>query len=361
MRPFPPMLATLSRGVVSGAEWVFEEKYDGIRLLAFRDGSRVRLFSRNLIDRTGSWPDVARAIAALPGGDLVLDGEVFAFDRMRVSRFQLLQQRAHSTFAAFDLPVLDGRSLMRRPLAERRDALESRLAGAKAPLKISRRLAGSGERAYAVAQERQWEGIIAKRVDSTYQPGVRSPDWLKVKVRHQSEFVIGGWTPPAGARSDFGALLVGLFDGDRLRFTGKVGTGFTRGDARGAWREARAPRDEARAVRSRSAVPRRALGTAATRRAGRLCGVDRRRQAPPAGVPRAAHRQGPARLPLGGAGVTTGSRLCLKALQGMPASLRQFDPEGTPERPRARRRVRQRRGLTRTKARRPLRCITSRR
>src|SRR5687767_15831076 len=127
--PFPPMLATLSRGVVSGPEWVFEEKYDGIRLLAFRDGVRVRLFSRNLIDRTDSWPDVARAIGALPGGELVVDGEVFAFDKMRVSRFQLLQQRAHPTFAAFDLPVLGGRSLMRRPLAERRDALESILAG----------------------------------------------------------------------------------------------------------------------------------------------------------------------------------------------------------------------------------------
>ena len=221
------MLATLSRGVVSGPGWVFEEKYDGIRLLAFRDGARVRLYSRNLIDRTDSWPDVARAIAALPGGDLVLDGEVFAFDRMRVSRFQLLQQRANPTFAAFDLPVLGGRSLMRRPLAERREALESLLPGTKAPFRISRRLASSGERAYAIAQERQWEGIIAKRVGSTYQPGVRSPDWLKVKVRHQSEFVIGGWTPPAGARSDFGALLVGLFEGERLRFTGKVGTGFT--------------------------------------------------------------------------------------------------------------------------------------
>ena len=225
--PFPPMLATLSRGVVSGPEWVFEEKYDGIRLVAFRDGDRVRLFSRNLIDRTGSWPDVARAVGALPGGDLVLDGEVFASDKMRVSRFQLLQQRARPTFAAFDLPILAGRSLMRRPLTERRAALVSLLDGAKAPLRISRRLAGSGERAYAIAQERQWEGIIAKRVDSTYQPGLRSPDWLKVKIRHQSEFVVGGWTPPAGARSDFGALLVGLFDGERLRFTGKVGTGFT--------------------------------------------------------------------------------------------------------------------------------------
>jgi len=213
--------------MVVGSEWVFQEKYDGIRLLAFRDGERVRLFSRNLIDRTPSWPHLALAIGALPGGDLVLDGEVFAFDKMRVSRFQLLQQRAHPTFAAFDLPIVGGRSLMRRPLAHRREALEALLRSATAPIRISRRLKGGGERAYRTAQEREWEGIIAKRVDSTYQPGVRSPDWLKVKVRHESEFVIGGWTPPTGARSDFGALLVGLFDGTRLRFTGKVGTGFT--------------------------------------------------------------------------------------------------------------------------------------
>ena len=221
------MMATLSRGMVVGSEWVFEEKYDGIRLLAFRDGERVRLFSRNLIDRTSSWPHLALAIGALPGGDLVLDGEVFAFDKMRVSRFQLLQQRAHPTFAAFDLPIVGGRSLVRRPLAQRREALEALLRGATTPIRISRRLRGGGERAYRTAEERQWEGIIAKRVDSTYQPGVRSPDWLKVKVRHESEFAIGGWTPPTGARSDFGALLVGLFDGTRLRFTGKVGTGFT--------------------------------------------------------------------------------------------------------------------------------------
>jgi bifunctional non-homologous end joining protein LigD len=221
------MLATLSRGVVVGPEWVFEEKYDGIRLLAFRDGSRVRLFSRNLIDRSASWPEVAGAVAALPGGDLVVDGEVFAFDRMRVSRFQLLQQRRNPVFAAFDLPVLEGRSLMRRPLAERRASLEALLGGARAPLRLSRRLPRDGERAYAIAQERKWEGIIAKRESSPYRPGVRSPDWLKVKLRQQSEFVIGGWTPPAGARTDFGALLVGLFDGERLRFTGKVGTGFT--------------------------------------------------------------------------------------------------------------------------------------
>ena len=132
------MMATLSRGMVVGSEWVFEEKYDGIRLLAFRDGERVRLFSRNLIDRTPSWPHLALAIGALPGGDLVLDGEVFAFDKMRVSRFQLLQQRAHPTFAAFDLPIVGGRSLMRRPLAHRREALEALLRSATAPIRISR-------------------------------------------------------------------------------------------------------------------------------------------------------------------------------------------------------------------------------
>lgn len=221
------MLATLSREVVTTPGWVFEEKYDGIRLLAVRKGGEVALFSRNLIDRTASWPDVARAVAALPGGDLVLDGEVYAFDKMRVSRFQLLQRRGSSSFAVFDIPVSEGTPVMKRPLRERRELLEKLLDGAKAPLRISRRLPHDGRRAYALAQQRDWEGIIAKDDGSPYEPGIRSRYWLKVKVRHESEFVIGGWTPPAGARTDFGALLVGLFDGEKLRFTGKVGTGFT--------------------------------------------------------------------------------------------------------------------------------------
>lgn len=224
--PFVPMLATLSREVVTGPEWVFEEKYDGIRLLAIRRSGRTRLFSRNLIDRTASWPGIAAAIDTLAGGDLVLDGEVYATDRMRVSRFQLLQRQATAIFAVFDLPVLAGKSLMAHQLAERRARLELLLRGARAPLRLARRLPRDGARAYGLAKERQWEGIIAKRETSIYTPGVRSKDWRKVKVRHGSEFVIGGWTPPAGSRSDFGALLVGLFDDGRLRFTGKVGAGF---------------------------------------------------------------------------------------------------------------------------------------
>jgi bifunctional non-homologous end joining protein LigD len=183
--------------------------------------------TRNLIDRTTSWPEVADAIAALPDGDLVLDGEVFAYDRMRVSRFQLLQQRGRSRFAAFDLLEQGGHSLLRRPLSERRELLERLLAKGRAPLLISRRLPRDGQRAYRIAQERQWEGIIAKDERSSYVPGDRSRAWRKVKVRHESEFVVGGYTTPKGGRIHLGALLVGLFDGAKLRYTGKVGTGFT--------------------------------------------------------------------------------------------------------------------------------------
>ncbi|HET8568814.1 MAG TPA: non-homologous end-joining DNA ligase [Candidatus Limnocylindria bacterium] len=225
--PPKPMLATLAKGVPAGPEWVFEEKYDGIRLIADRRKGRVRLFSRNLIDRTASWPDVAEAIASLPDGDLTVDGEVFAYDRMRVSRFQLLQQRGRPTFAVFDVLALDGRSVMRRPLSERRALCETLLEGARAPLMLSRRLSGGGAKALETARRKEWEGIIAKDERSPYEPGIRSRAWLKVKVRRESEFVIGGWTPPEGSRAQFGALLVGMFGGPRLRYVGKVGTGFT--------------------------------------------------------------------------------------------------------------------------------------
>lgn len=221
------MLATLSKEVVSGPGWVYEEKYDGIRLVAHRERGKVRLDSRNLIDRTASFPDLALAIRALPNGDVVIDGEVFARDVRRVSRFQLLQQRRRPMFAAFDLLMFDGRSLTRRPLAERRASLEQLLKGARAPLLLARRLARDGEAAYRVAKERDWEGIIAKDERSTYTPGERSRSWRKVKVRREAEFVIGGYTAPRGARTSFGALLVGMFDGKTLRYVGKVGTGFT--------------------------------------------------------------------------------------------------------------------------------------
>lgn len=224
-----PMLATLAPAVPTGAKWVFEEKYDGIRALAQRRQGRVRLRSRNGVDLTAGAAGVARAIAALPGGDLLLDGELAVLDRAGVSRFQLLQRRgggARTIYTAFDLLALDGRSLLHRPLDERRAALE-RLVGERGVLRRSRRLRGGGAAAYARAQRAGWEGIIAKDRGAPYAPGVRSRSWLKVKVRREAEFVIGGYTAPSGGRMHLGALLVGLYHGRALRFTGKVGTGYT--------------------------------------------------------------------------------------------------------------------------------------
>lgn len=225
------MLATLSPTVPSGPQWVFEEKYDGIRALAYREKGTVRLWSRNELDLTAGFPEVNAALAALPGGDLVLDGELVVFDPKGVSRFQLLQRRgsgARTAYAVFDLLERDGRSLLKRPLRERRAALEE-IVQDGGPFRLSRRLTKDGGRAYAMAQKRGWEGIIAKDETSPYEPAARSRAWLKVKVRKQSEFVIGGFTAPAGSRLHLGALLVGLYDGAGLRYTGKVGSGYTGG------------------------------------------------------------------------------------------------------------------------------------
>ena len=223
------MLATLASAVPKGPRWTFEEKYDGIRALAYRQKGRVRLWSRNELDLTAGFPDVAEAVAKLPGDDLVLDGELVIFDAKGVSRFQLLQRRGsggRAAYAAFDLLERDGRSLLRRPLAERRAQLEDVLKEGD-ELRLSRRMGRNGAAAYATAAKKGWEGIIAKDETSTYEPGVRSRAWLKVKVRKESEFVVGGYTAPAGARQHLGALLVGLYDGVDLRYVGKVGSGYT--------------------------------------------------------------------------------------------------------------------------------------
>jgi bifunctional non-homologous end joining protein LigD len=225
------MLATLAPTVPTGSQWVFEEKYDGIRALAYRENGKVRLWSRNELDLTAGFPEVAAAVAALLDGDLVLDGELVVFDPKGVSRFQLLQRRgsgARTAYAVFDLLEHDGRSMMKRPLKERRAALE-KIFEDRGPLRLSRRLTKDGAKAYAMAQKRSWEGIIAKDETSLYEPAARSRAWLKVKVRKESEFVIGGFTAPAGSRLHLGALLVGLYDGSDLRYTGKVGSGYTGG------------------------------------------------------------------------------------------------------------------------------------
>ncbi|HZU95448.1 MAG TPA: non-homologous end-joining DNA ligase, partial [Planctomycetota bacterium] len=219
------MLATLVEEPFERPGWVFEEKYDGIRIVTRRKGGRVELHTRNLIDRTRDFPGIVRELEALPGGDFTLDGEVVTFDAEGVSRFQMFDSR-RAVYAVFDCLERDGVRLMKRPLGERRRAVEELLAGRHPHLMVARRLEG-GRAAYRLAQREGWEGIVAKDEASVYEPGKRSRAWLKVKVVKESEFVIGGYTPPAGSRKHLGALLVGLYERGKLRYTGKVGSGFT--------------------------------------------------------------------------------------------------------------------------------------
>ncbi|HMH50340.1 MAG TPA: non-homologous end-joining DNA ligase [Candidatus Acidoferrum sp.] len=224
-----PMLATLVDAPVDRPGWIAEEKYDGIRLIAYKEGRAVSLITRNDIDRSADFPGVVSAIAKLPAPTLVLDGEVVIFDQAHVSRFTLLQRRDGSdepVYVAFDCLYARGEDLRRRPLAERRRHLEREVRPGGA-LAVARRLPGTGSEAYEAARRLGLEGIILKDESSPYEDGARSRAWLKVKLRNEDEFVIGGYTAPGGARSHFGALLVGAWEGGRLRYAGKVGTGFT--------------------------------------------------------------------------------------------------------------------------------------
>jgi bifunctional non-homologous end joining protein LigD len=220
------MLATLADTPFHRPGWVYEEKYDGYRLLAYKVGKTVTLRSRNGHDRTASFPEVARAVASLRAKTLLLDGEVVAFDARLVSRFQLLQQsEAPRVYAVFDCLWVDGRDLRQEPLAVRREALE-RAIGETPHLFAARRLAANGLAAHRLAKRRGYEGLVAKDPAAPYTAG-RSSRWVKVKVQQEEELVIGGYTEPAGTRSHFGALLMGAYEGASLRYVGKVGTGFT--------------------------------------------------------------------------------------------------------------------------------------
>jgi len=221
-----PMLATLVPEPFHKNGWVYEEKYDGDRILAYKEGARVHLFSRNAKDHTAAFPEIAAAIGALPNRTLLLDGEVIALDNHGVSRFQLLQRRTvEPKFAVFDCLYKDGRDFRGDPLSARRDILESVL-GAGKLLLPSKRLAENGLAAYRIAKQRGHEGIVAKDNSAPYIEG-RSTKWLKVKVRHEDEFVIAGYTAPSGRRKYFGALLLGGYREGKLRYVGKVGTGFS--------------------------------------------------------------------------------------------------------------------------------------
>jgi DNA ligase D-like protein (predicted ligase) len=223
-----PMLATLVDAPFHAPGWVYEEKYDGIRILAEKTGKHVRLITRNLIDRTADFPAIAAAVARLPAPTLLLDGEVVVFDEAGVSRFGLFgaEVRNPPVYVVFDVLFVRGADLRRRPLAARRAILDKEVRPA-GPLRLAKRLADDGLEAFEAARARGLEGIVAKDAASPYETGKRSTAWRKVKVRAEEEFVIGGYTAPEGARAHFGAVLIGAFDDGRLRYAGKVGTGFT--------------------------------------------------------------------------------------------------------------------------------------
>jgi bifunctional non-homologous end joining protein LigD len=221
------MLASLVPKAFHLPGWVYEEKYDGYRILAYKEGSKVTLLSRNQLDRTATFAVVATAVEQLPDTTLLLDGEVVAFDSKGVSRFQLLQRGDSSQrFAVFDCIYRNGRDLRSEPLARRRDELEACLEKAVEQLLVSRRLAKNGLSAFKIATRRGLEGIVAKDSDAAYEER-RSRKWLKVKAHQEEEFVIGGFTAPKGSRKYLGALLLGAYNGRDLHFVGKVGTGFT--------------------------------------------------------------------------------------------------------------------------------------
>jgi bifunctional non-homologous end joining protein LigD len=227
------MLATRVKDPFTRRGWVFEPKYDGWRLVAMRRKGRVTLATRRGFDIAEELPDIVRAIEALPGGNLTLDGELVVLDERGVSSFQLLQQRNEPgarppILVLFDCLDVDGTALVTLPLGERRAALEALVGAPPAPpLALAERLGADGAAAFSKALKRGWEGVVGKDLSSAYEPGTRSLRWLKVKVRRESEFVIGGFTLPSDPRPHFGALLVGLHEGKRLRFCGAVGSGFS--------------------------------------------------------------------------------------------------------------------------------------
>ncbi len=220
------MLATLVRKPFERKGWVYEEKYDGYRLLAYKEGDRVTLMSRNEIDRSARFAQIATAVKSLKARTLILDGEAVVFDRKGVSHFQLLQQATKdAVYAVFDCLYRDGKDLRKEPLSARRVVMDDAIGSSGKILIPSHRLAANGIAAYKVAQSKGYEGLVAKDLSAPYVES-RSPYWLKVKVHQEDEFVIGGFTAPEGSRKYFGALLLGAYSGGKLHFVGKVGTGF---------------------------------------------------------------------------------------------------------------------------------------
>jgi len=237
------MLATLAPNPPTGPGWAWELKWDGIRALGLVEDGTLRLWTRNGNEVTPRYPELQPLGAALDGHDAFLDGEIVAFDDQGRPSFERLQSRMHVqgasdivrlseavpvVFVAFDLLWLDGHETMGLPYEDRRRLLTT-LVHDGPTWKVPSHELGDGTTTIAISKQFALEGVVAKRVNSVYEPGRRSSAWMKVKNHVRQEFVVGGWANGKGARSSsFGALLIGYYDDSgELRYAGRVGTGFT--------------------------------------------------------------------------------------------------------------------------------------
>jgi len=228
-----PMKARLEEEPPTHGDWLYELKFDGIRAIAIKDGKKVSLISRNGNKLDKRFPEIAEAVAELPIEECVLDGEVVALDDEGRSSFQLLQalemegRKAPLRFYVFDLVQFNGKGLLDLPVEQRKQVLASVCENVGDPIRYSGEITGDAKSLLAEVKRRGLEGLIGKQRGSKYEPGRRSGAWIKLKSLHEQEFVIGGYTPPAGSRKCFGAILVGYYENGKLKFAGKVGTGFT--------------------------------------------------------------------------------------------------------------------------------------
>jgi len=228
-----PMKARLEEEPPTHGDWLYELKFDGIRAIAIKDGKKVSLISRNGNKLDKRFPEIAEAVKAVPVEECVLDGEVVALDDEGRSSFQLLQalemegRKAPLRFYVFDLLQLNGKSLLDLPVDQRKQVLASICENVGDPIRYSGEITGDAKSLLAEVKRRGLEGLVGKQRGSKYEPGRRSGAWIKLKSLHEQEFVIGGYTPPGGSRKYFGAILVGYYENGKLKFAGKVGTGFT--------------------------------------------------------------------------------------------------------------------------------------
>jgi bifunctional non-homologous end joining protein LigD len=228
-----PMKARLEEEPPTHGDWLYELKFDGIRAIAIKDGKKVSLISRNGNKLDKRFPEIVEAVKVVPAEECVLDGEVVALDQEGRSSFQLLQalemegRKTPLRFYLFDLLQLNGKSLLDLPVEQRKQVLASVCENVGDPIRYSGEITGDVKSLLAEVKRRGLEGLIGKQRGSNYEAGRRSGAWIKLKSLHEQEFVIGGYTPPGGSRKYFGAILVGYYHGGKLKFAGKVGTGFT--------------------------------------------------------------------------------------------------------------------------------------